>query len=48
LVTVAVNLIDCPKVDGFTVEVTVVEVGAGFTIWLRVPELPLKLPSAFM
>ena len=27
-VTVAVNVTDCPKTDGFTEEVTVVEVGA--------------------
>jgi hypothetical protein len=46
--TLAVNVTDCPKIDGFTVEVTVVEVGAGLTVWLRVPELPLKFPSAFV
>jgi hypothetical protein len=46
--TVAVNVIDCPKTDGFTEEVTVVEVGAGLTVWLRVPELPLKSPSVFV
>jgi hypothetical protein len=28
LTTVAVNVTDCPKIDGFTEEVTVVEVGA--------------------
>jgi hypothetical protein len=28
LVTVAVNVTDCPKIDGFNEEVTVVEVGA--------------------
>ena len=28
LATVAVNVTDCPKIDGFTKEVTVVEVGA--------------------
>jgi hypothetical protein len=47
LETVAVNVTDCPKTDGFTEEVTVVEVGAGLTVWLRVPELPLKPPSVF-
>jgi hypothetical protein len=46
--TVAVNVTDCPKIDGFTEEVTVVEVGAGLTIWLIVPELPLKLPSVLV
>ena len=48
LETVAVNVTDCPKTDGFTEEVTVVEVGAGLTVWLRVPELPLKPPSVFV
>lgn len=48
LATVAVNVTDCPKIDGFTKEVTVVEVGAGLTVWLRVPELPLKPPSVFV
>src|SRR6516225_926102 len=33
--------------DAFTEELRAVEVGAGLTIWLTVPELPLKLPSAF-
>jgi len=28
LATVAVNLTDCPKIDGFTEEVTIVEVDA--------------------
>jgi hypothetical protein len=28
-------------------ELTAVKVGAGLTIWPTVPELPLKLPSAF-
>jgi hypothetical protein len=46
--TLAVNVTDCPKIDGFTEEVTVVEVGAGLTLWLRVPELPLKPPSVFV
>jgi hypothetical protein len=46
--TVAVNVTDCPTIDGFTEEVTVVEVGAGLTVWLIVPELPLKPPSVFV
>jgi hypothetical protein len=25
-----------------------VEVGAGLTVWLRVPKLPLKFPSVFV
>ena len=48
LAILAVNVTDCPKIDGFTEEVTVVEVGAGRTIWLRVPELPPKPPSTFV
>jgi len=32
LTTVAVNVTDCPKIDGFTEEVTVVEVGAQLDI----------------
>jgi len=32
--TVAVNLTDCPNVDGLREETTVVVVVAGFTIWL--------------
>ena len=31
-VTVAVNVTDCPKIDGFSEEATVVKVGAGFTV----------------
>jgi hypothetical protein len=46
--TVAVNVTDCPKADGVTEEVTVVEVDAGVTVWLRVPEPPLKPPSLFV
>ena len=46
--TVAVNVTDCPKIDGFTEEITVVEVGSGLTVWFRVPELPLKPPSVFV
>jgi hypothetical protein len=48
LATVAVNATDCPKLDGFNEDVTVVEVDAGLTVWLRVPELPLKPPSMFV
>jgi len=48
LATVAVKVTDCPRIDGFNEEVTVVEVGAGLTVWLRVPELPLKFPSVFV
>ena len=48
LFTVAVNVTDCPKIDGVTEEATLVEVSAGLTVWLRVPELPLKLPSVFV
>ena len=48
LATVAVNVTDCPKIGGFTEEATVVEVEAGLTVWLRVAELPLKLPSVFV
>jgi hypothetical protein len=48
LATVAVKVTDCPKIDGFTEEVTVVEVGAGLTVWFRFPELPLKPPSMFV
>jgi hypothetical protein len=48
LTTFAVNVTDCPKIEGFTEEDTVVEVGAGLTTWLRVPELPLKPPSTFV
>jgi hypothetical protein len=29
--TVAVNVTDCPRIDGFTEEVTFVKVGAGLT-----------------
>jgi len=48
LAMVAVNVTACPKYNGFTDEVTVVEVDAGFTAWLRVPELPLKPPLVFV
>jgi len=47
LATVAVKVIDCPTIDGFSEEVTVVEVGAGFTVWPTLPELTLKFPSVF-
>ena|SRR6516164_5906985 len=33
--------------DAFTEELRAVEVGAGLTFWFRVPELPMKFPSAF-
>jgi hypothetical protein len=46
--TDAVNVTDCPRIDGFTDEVTLVEVGAGLTVWPRLPELPLKFPSEFV
>jgi hypothetical protein len=48
--TVAVNVTDCPTIEGFTEDATVVEVGAGLTVWpgLRVPKLPLKFPSVFV
>src|SRR5262249_45154387 len=45
LATVAVKVTDCPKIEGFTEEVTFVDVGAGLTVWFSVPELPLKAPS---
>jgi hypothetical protein len=48
LPTLAVKVTDCPRIDGFTEEVTVVEVGAGLTVWPRFPELPLKFPSVFV
>jgi hypothetical protein len=48
LATVAEKVTDCPRTDGFTEEVTVVEVGAGLTVWPRFPELPLKFPSLFV
>jgi hypothetical protein len=48
LATIAVKVTDCPRIDGFTEEVTVVEVGAGLTVWPALPELPLKFPSVFV
>jgi hypothetical protein len=48
LATIAVNVTDCPRIDGFAEDVTVVEVGAGLTVWFRFPELPLKPPSVFV
>ena len=48
LATVAVKVTDCPRIDGFTEEVTVVEVGAGLTVCPRLRELPLKFPSVFV
>jgi hypothetical protein len=38
-VTVAVNLTDCPEVDGLTEEVRVVVVGEGFTTCERADEM---------
>jgi hypothetical protein len=44
--TVAVNVTDCPKVDGFGAAVTDVAVSALFTVWgAGADVLPLKLPS---
>jgi len=34
-VIVAVNVTDCPKTDGFRLDVTVVVVGTFFTDWLN-------------
>jgi hypothetical protein len=48
LATAAVKVTDCPRIDGFAEELTVVEVGAGLTVWFRFPELPLKFPSVFV
>jgi hypothetical protein len=46
LLTVAVNVTDCLKSDGFADAATAVVVVAWFTVWVRVEEvLPLKLPS---
>ena len=46
--TVAVNVTDWPRIDGFSEDVRVVEVGAGLTVWFREPKLPLKFPSVFV
>ena len=44
-VTVAVKVTDWPKVDGFTDDVSDVEVLAAFTVWVRTGEvLPRMLP----
>ena len=44
--TVAVNVTDCPNTDGFTDEVTVVELLAWLTVWVMAAEvLPLKFVS---
>src|SRR6266481_1610223 len=48
LATVAVKVTDCPRIDGFAEEITVVDVGAGMTVWLKLPVLPLKFPSVFV
>src|SRR5438309_7441 len=44
--TVAVNVTDCPNVEGFADEVTTVCVMARWTIWWNTPDvLPLKFGS---
>ena len=44
--TVAVNVTACPTLAGSAVDVSVVVVGSGLTVWLSaVEELPLKLVS---
>src|SRR5258705_454250 len=48
LATVTVKVTDCPTIEGLAEEVTVVEVGAGLTVWFRFPELPLKFLSVFV
>ena len=48
LTTVALNVTDCPIIDGLVEEVTIVEVRAGLTVWFTVPELPTKFPSVFV
>ena len=42
-VTVAVNVTDCPTVDGFTLDVNAVVVAAIWTTWSTLPELVAKL-----
>jgi hypothetical protein len=41
--TVAVNVTDCIKLDGFTELATVVVVLAAFTVWVSDPLLAVKL-----
>jgi len=44
--TVAVNVTDCPAMDGFLDDATDVLVAILFTVWFKVPEvLPAKFPS---
>ena len=44
--TVAVNVTDCPKTDGFADEITIVVVLGMLTVWVRVEEvLVLKFVS---
>lgn len=43
--TVAVNVTDCPTVEGFTLEATAVVVFALVTVWDRLPLLPELLLS---
>ena len=46
VLTVAVKVTDCPKLDGFNDDVTVVEVASLFTTWLNAPEvLPVNVAS---
>ena len=43
--TVAVNVTDCPKSEGSTLEVKPVELAARFTVCVNAAALPAKLPS---
>jgi hypothetical protein len=44
--TVAMNTTDWPNTEGFTVDVTAVELDAWFTVWVTAAEtLPVKLLS---
>lgn len=43
--TVAVTVIRSPVVEGLGVEITVVEVVAGVTVWVSLPVEPLKPAS---
>ena len=36
---------DCPKTDGSGAEITVVVVAAWFTVWVSVPDEPVKFAS---
>ena len=44
-VTVAVNVTNWPKTEGLAEEATAVVVLALLTVWVKLPELPLKLAS---